>query len=63
MARSVAIWIFGLIASAIIGGFVGSSYAVTFHPTAPGDGGFFGMVGGMSVFACLRLWLAAPRAN
>lgn len=49
MRRSLAIWVFGLLASGIFGGMVGS------HLTY--DGGFFGFVGGIFAFICLRLWL------
>lgn len=60
MVRTTAIWIFGLIASAIIGAFVGSAYDSTFNPYSMGTsgGGLFGFIGGMCLFACLRLWLA-----
>jgi hypothetical protein len=56
MARTIAIWIFGLLASAIIGGLVGSRL----EPTYSDGWGFWGVLAGMLTFACLRLWLAAP---
>jgi len=56
MARTVAIWIFGLLASAIIGGLVGSRL----EPMYSYDWGVWGALAGMFAFACLRLWLAAP---
>jgi hypothetical protein len=59
MARTVAIWIFGLLASAIIGGLVGSRL----EPRYSSDWGFWGVLAGMLTFACLRLWLAAPSKN
>lgn len=52
MTRTIAIWIFGLIGSAMIGQFITNQVS----PVA-GDQGFFT---GIFVFACLRLWLAAP---
>ena len=60
VARTIAMWVFGLLASAIIGGFAGtvagnlggmSPYAATEA---------WGACAGMLTFACLRLWLAAP---
>jgi heme/copper-type cytochrome/quinol oxidase subunit 3 len=56
MARTIAIWIFGLLASAIIGGLVGSRL----EPMYSYDWGVWGALAGMLAFACLRLWLAAP---
>jgi hypothetical protein len=51
--RTVGIWLFGLIASAMIGGMV----AHYFYGT---DMDIFGGLTGMAVFACARLWLASP---
>jgi hypothetical protein len=59
MIRTIAIWIFGLLAAAIIGGFLGSAYDAHFYPY--GGGGIariYGVIGGMCAFTCLRLWLA-----
>ena len=56
MARTIAIWIFGLLASAIIGGLVGSRL----QPMYSYDWEVWGALAGMFTFACLRLWLAAP---
>jgi hypothetical protein len=50
MARTVAIWISGLLASAIIGGGIGSHV----HPY---DGEASGAVAGLLAFTCLRLWV------
>ena len=50
--RTVFIWIFGLLASAIVGGIIGSRFDA--------DGGNYllgGMLAGMLAFACIRLWL------
>jgi hypothetical protein len=59
MIRTIGIWIFGLLAAAIIGGFLGSAYAEHFYPhNSDGLEPIFGVIGGMCVFACLRLWLA-----
>src|SRR5262245_35321171 len=55
MARAVAIWVFGLLASAIIGGLVGSRL----EPMYSYDWEAWGALAGMFIFACLRLWLAA----
>jgi hypothetical protein len=59
MARTIAIWVFGLLASAIVGGIIGARL-----DTGYGDGnGFWGFLAGMFAFACLRLWLtpASPK--
>lgn len=60
MARTIAIWIFGLLASAIIGGFAGI-FAGHFSEMSPYAGTeLWGALAGMFAFACLRLWLTAP---
>jgi hypothetical protein len=55
MARTVGIWVFGLLASAIVGGMVGSQVGYS------SDNGFLGALAGMFAFACLRLWLAPSK--
>jgi heme/copper-type cytochrome/quinol oxidase subunit 3 len=60
MGRTIAIWIFGLLASAIIGGLVGSRLEPAYSSN---DWGVWGALAGMLTFACLRLWLAAPSKN
>jgi hypothetical protein len=55
--RTFGLWFFGLLASAIFGGMVGSFFA----PYS--DGVFFGVIGGMCAFACARLWLGSVKAN
>ena len=52
MIRTLAIWIFGLLASAIIGGFIGSILDTSRYG---GVGLPFGVIAGVCVFACLRL--------
>jgi uncharacterized membrane protein YfcA len=56
--RELMIWVFGLLASAIIGAFAGArlseSYDIAF---------LWGALAGMFAFACLRLWLATPSKN
>jgi hypothetical protein len=56
MAKSIAVWVFGLLAAAIFGGMVGSRLV-------PGDGPFLGVLGGLFAFACARLWVAGPSQN
>jgi hypothetical protein len=51
--RTVGIWLFGLLASAMIGGMVAHYFMGT-------NMDVFGGLTGMAVFACARLWLAAP---
>jgi hypothetical protein len=46
--RSILIWIFGLLASGIVGGMIGA---------AMGEQGAFGLLAGLFGFACVRLWL------
>jgi len=51
--RTFAIWLFGLLASAIAGGFAGQKIGT-------GDvlvDLVFGMLAGIFAFACVRLWL------
>jgi hypothetical protein len=56
-ARTIALWISGLLASGIFGALIGTRLQ-----SLPYDqDGFFGFFGGMLAFACLRLWLAAPQ--
>jgi len=51
--RTFGIWLFGLLASAIIGGIVGTKLEIGYGS----DGGFWGALAGMLAFACTRLWL------
>jgi hypothetical protein len=59
MARTIAIWVFGLLASAIAGGLVASRLTPQYSDDTVW--GMFGILGGMFAFACIRLWLAHPR--
>jgi hypothetical protein len=58
--RTFGIWVFGLSAAAIVGAILAATLARVANPYAYGNGedAIFGMVGGMCLFACLRLWLA-----
>lgn len=49
MARRIAVWVFGVLASGIFGGLIGEKLDY--------DGGFWGFLGGTFAFACVRLWL------
>jgi hypothetical protein len=51
--RTTGIWLFGLIASAMIGGMIG-------HYFYGESMDIFSGLTGMAVFACARLWLASP---
>lgn len=57
--RVLGIWIFGLLASGLAGGAIGLALAQPLERTA-----LFvfalGSIAGLSAFACIRLWLAAP---
>jgi hypothetical protein len=55
--RVVALWVFGLLASAIIGGIVGSRLSTD----AYSDYGVWGALAGMFAFACIRLWFGGPQ--
>jgi len=55
MARSMAIWAFGLLGAGIAGSLIGG--ALTY---AGETAGFFA---GAFVFACLRLWLGPSSRN
>jgi hypothetical protein len=59
MARNIGIWIFGLLASAIVGGFAAS----LFDKDYADHSAFWGVLAGVFGFACLRLWLGGPKAN
>jgi len=58
--RIVALWVCGLLASAIIGGFIGSLLE---RPYSSGAGLVWsGMVGiGLFAWTCARFWLASGR--
>lgn len=52
--RTTAIWIFGLVASAIIGGLAAARLTLD-------DYAVLGVLAGMACFACARLWATAGR--
>jgi hypothetical protein len=54
--RTFFIWVFGLLGSGFLGLMLG---AISDHSS--GLGGGFGFFGGLTVFVCARLWLAAPQ--
>jgi hypothetical protein len=56
MAKSIAVWVFGLLAAAIFGGMVGAQLV-------PGDGPFLGVLGGTFASTCARLWATGPSQN
>ena len=55
MTGPIAVWVFGLSASALAGGLVGSRLESLYS----NDGDLWGALVAMFTFACLRLWLAA----
>ncbi len=57
MGRAIGIWIFGLLASGIIGALIGSAIASLYAS----DWGVWGFCAGTFTFACLRLWLAGSK--
>jgi hypothetical protein len=56
MARTIALWVFGLFPSAIVGGYLANQF-MSFGSD------LFGALAGMSAFACLRLWLTESPQN
>jgi len=58
MARRISIWIFGILASGILGGFIGSHFNTIYD----NDNGFWGFLAGVFAFACLRLWLGERKS-
>jgi hypothetical protein len=55
IARTIAIWVFGLLAAGLVGWGLGR----TMDPSlGPG-----GLIAGLSAFICLRLWLSEVRAK
>lgn len=56
MPRVIALWTFGLLASLLIGGGIGSYFY-------PGIGEPFGMLAAASAFACARLWATERRKD
>jgi uncharacterized protein YcfJ len=54
LMRTFGIWVFGILASAIIGGLIGSRM----DDRATGDlETILGILAGVFTFACVRLWL------
>ena len=59
MLRTIGIWVFGLLASAIIGAMIGAFMGAL----VDGDNWwFYGFWAGLFGFACIRLWLG-PRQD
>jgi hypothetical protein len=50
MARSIAIWVFGSLASGIVGAMIGEQMGYNWW--------LYGFLAGLFGFACVRLWLA-----
>jgi hypothetical protein len=59
MKRIIAIWIFGLLGSGIVGTFIVDALETGYNP----DSAFFGFIGGAFLFACIRLWIKEPPKN
>jgi hypothetical protein len=49
MLRTIAVWVFGLLAGAIFGGLIGEALV--------DRGGYIGVIGGAFAFACVRICL------
>jgi hypothetical protein len=60
MIRSIGIWVFGLLASAIVGGLAG--LRVEHDPPYSIDW-LWGILAGMFTFACVRLWIGGTPKN
>jgi hypothetical protein len=57
--RTLGIWVFGLLASAIAGGLIGSKFDDGYSSSS----GFWGFLAGVLAFACVRLWLGQSSKN
>jgi hypothetical protein len=57
MARTIAIWVFGLLASSIAGNLIGN-WLDTYRT---GWGGLLGIPAGLFAFVCIRLWMSERR--
>jgi hypothetical protein len=55
--RTFGIWVCGLLAALLIGGFIGSQFDNAYSPVW----GFWGAIAAMLVFACARLWATSNR--
>ena len=57
--RTFVIWVSGLLACALIGGYLGSIFDIA-RPTAryPNGNAYIGMIVGVLAFTCARLWFA-----
>ena len=58
--RTLAIWVFGVLASMIVGGIVGAQLDALNHDYVTSIRMVRGVLAGALIFACLRLWLTAP---
>jgi hypothetical protein len=56
-ARTVAIWVSGLLGSVIVGAMIGSLFFNLFV-----DPAFLGGFAGLLLFVCFRLWMGEGRA-
>jgi hypothetical protein len=56
--RTFGIWAFGILASAIVGGIVGSRFDEYY---SGGLNMILGVLAGVFTFACIRLWLGQWR--
>jgi hypothetical protein len=53
--RTVGIWVFGLVASAIIGFAIGAYFQ---PPDSTSGGALWGVIAALGIFTCARFWLA-----
>jgi len=58
--RTFAIWVFGMLASMIVGGMIGAQLDALNHDYVTSMRMVWGALAGALIFACLRLWLSAP---
>ena len=56
MYRTIALWVFGLFASGMIGGMIANHFGFGQNDTA-----IFGGLACMAAFACVRLWATEKR--
>ena len=60
MERTIGTWLSGLLASAVLGGWVGAFIGQALHASIHE---LFGLVGGMCTFTCIRLWLGQEKSR
>jgi high-affinity Fe2+/Pb2+ permease len=61
MERTIGIWISGVLASAIVGGWIGAFITRALSSSSIHEP--IGIIGGICAFTCARLWLGEPKTK